>query len=182
MDGMNGKSAKISGPRPLASAFLSLFHSTIRHFVVWTNEEQREMEADYSGDQSSTWAVAPRGRKIYILTCYATEDAVQIVNSFYLQLTHVVTTITFYGVTHLHSLQSIHSNIFTLSPVVCTFLSHESHTSLLIHTVHLHRQYYNCFESLTAVSFCSLWSTTWSPTPWNSATFKGKDKIVSALN
>jgi hypothetical protein len=62
MDGMNGKSAKISGPRPLPSTFFSLLHSSIRRFIVWTNE-QREMDADYSGGQSSPWAVAPRGRK-----------------------------------------------------------------------------------------------------------------------
>jgi hypothetical protein len=60
---MNGKSAKISGPRPLPSTFFSLLHSTIRRFIVWTNEELREMEADYSGGQSSPWPVAPRGRK-----------------------------------------------------------------------------------------------------------------------
>jgi hypothetical protein len=35
----------------------------IRRFIVWTNEEQREMEADYSGGQSSPWAVAPRGKR-----------------------------------------------------------------------------------------------------------------------
>jgi hypothetical protein len=29
MDGMNGKSAKISGPQPLPSTFFSLLHSTI---------------------------------------------------------------------------------------------------------------------------------------------------------
>jgi hypothetical protein len=29
MDGMNGKSAKITGPRPLPSIFFSLLHSTI---------------------------------------------------------------------------------------------------------------------------------------------------------
>jgi hypothetical protein len=60
---MNGKSAKISGPRPLPSTFFSLLHSTIRRFIVWTIEEQREMETDYSGGQSSPWAVAPMGRK-----------------------------------------------------------------------------------------------------------------------
>jgi hypothetical protein len=63
MDGINSKSAKISGPRPLPSTFFSLLNSTIRRFIVWTYEEQREMEADYSGGQSSPWAVAPRGRK-----------------------------------------------------------------------------------------------------------------------
>jgi hypothetical protein len=41
MDGMNGKSAKISGPRPLPSTIFSLLHSTIRRFIVWTNEETR---------------------------------------------------------------------------------------------------------------------------------------------
>jgi hypothetical protein len=55
-------------------------------------------------------------------------------------ISHVVTTIAFYAVTHLHSLQSVHSNIFTLDPVVCTYLSQESRTSLLIHTTYLHRQ------------------------------------------
>jgi hypothetical protein len=63
MDGMNGKSAKISGPRPLPSTFFSLLQSTIRRFIVWTNEEQREMQADYSEGQSSPWAVAQTGRK-----------------------------------------------------------------------------------------------------------------------
>jgi hypothetical protein len=61
MYGMNGKSTKISGPRPLPSTFFSLLHSAIRRFIVWTNEE---VEADYSGGQSSPWAVAPRGGKV----------------------------------------------------------------------------------------------------------------------
>jgi hypothetical protein len=44
------------------------------------------------------------------VTCYVTEDAVQIVNWVYYNLTsrhynHL------YTVTHLHSLQSVHSNI-----------------------------------------------------------------------
>jgi hypothetical protein len=63
MDGMNGKSAKISGPRPLPSTFFSLLQCTNWRFIVWTNEEQGEMEADCSGGQNSPWAVAPRGRK-----------------------------------------------------------------------------------------------------------------------
>jgi hypothetical protein len=66
MDGMNGKSATISGPWPLPSTFFSLLHSTIRRFTVWTNEEQREMEADYSGGQSSPWVVASRGRNCHM--------------------------------------------------------------------------------------------------------------------
>jgi hypothetical protein len=41
MYGMNGKSAKISGPQPLPSTFFSLLHSTIRCFIIWTNEERR---------------------------------------------------------------------------------------------------------------------------------------------
>jgi hypothetical protein len=60
MDGMNGKSAKISGPRPLPSTLFSLLHSTTRRFIVWTIEE---VEGDYSGGQSSPWAVVPRGKK-----------------------------------------------------------------------------------------------------------------------
>jgi hypothetical protein len=39
MDGINGKSPKISWPRPLPSTFFSLLHSTTRLFIVWTNEE-----------------------------------------------------------------------------------------------------------------------------------------------
>jgi hypothetical protein len=60
------KSAKISGPRPLPSTFFSLLHSTTRRFIVWTNEE---VEADYSGGQSSPWAVVPRGRNLHTNPC-----------------------------------------------------------------------------------------------------------------
>jgi hypothetical protein len=46
-----------------------LFHPYSSHFFVLpfdgTNEEQREMEADYSGGQSSPFAVEPRGRNYY---------------------------------------------------------------------------------------------------------------------
>jgi hypothetical protein len=46
---------------------------------------------------------------VYIVTCYATEDAVLIGKSFYFTILQVVISITFYTVTHLHSLQSAHS-------------------------------------------------------------------------
>jgi hypothetical protein len=45
-----------------------------------------------------------------IVACLGTEDAVRIGNWFYYNL-HVVTTITYYTATHLHSLQAVHSNI-----------------------------------------------------------------------
>jgi hypothetical protein len=48
---------------------------------------------------------------MHIVACYATEDAVQIRKLVLFTISHVVTTITFYTVTHLHSLQSVHSNI-----------------------------------------------------------------------
>jgi uncharacterized protein YebE (UPF0316 family) len=53
----------------------------------------------------------------YVVTCYATEDAVQIVIGF-ITILHVVTTITSYAVTYLHSL---HSNLFSLSAVVFAY-------------------------------------------------------------
>jgi hypothetical protein len=55
------------------------------------------------------------------VTCYTTEDAKCnvlgiLVTPFRLligliTILHVVTTVTYYTVTHLHSLQSVHSNI-----------------------------------------------------------------------
>jgi hypothetical protein len=42
---------------------------------------------------------------------WLTGDAVRIVNLFLLTTTPVVNTITDYTVTHLHNLQSVHSNI-----------------------------------------------------------------------
>jgi hypothetical protein len=47
---------------------------------------------------------------IYIVACYATEDAVRIVNLFYSRLT-VRNYNYFYAVTHLHNLKSFHANI-----------------------------------------------------------------------
>jgi hypothetical protein len=49
-------------------------------------------------------------QSINTVTCYATEDAVQIGDRFYYNLT----SLTDYTVTHLHSLQSVHSNIHIL--------------------------------------------------------------------
>jgi hypothetical protein len=86
---MNGKSAKISGPRPPSLTFFSLLRCTTRRFIVWTDEEQREMEADYSGGQSSPWAVAPRGRNIETYISRECNTAVwERSNNFHPRATH----------------------------------------------------------------------------------------------
>jgi hypothetical protein len=67
--------------------------------------------------EAVTWRTGRNYYAVHIVTCYATEDAVLIGNSFYLQL-HVVATITFYTVTYLHSL---HANLFSLSEVIFAY-------------------------------------------------------------
>jgi hypothetical protein len=61
---------------------------------------------------------------VSIVACYATEDAIQIGNWFYYNV-----TVRNYNPL-LHSLQLLHANFFTLSAAVLTYLQHRSHTSL----------------------------------------------------
>jgi hypothetical protein len=49
-----------------------------------------------------------------------------------------VTTVTYYTIPRLRYLQALHTKLVSLPSVVCTYLSYESHISLLIHSVRLH--------------------------------------------
>jgi hypothetical protein len=67
-----------------------------------------------------------------IVTCFATEDAVQIVNCLFNNLP-IGTTVNYYKVMGLHTLQTLHNNLFTLSSVVFMYLyrgSYPSHCEL----------------------------------------------------
>jgi hypothetical protein len=75
-------------------------------------------------------------------TCYATEDAVQIVNSFLTIFTHTELqslTIIYHAVSHLHSLQS-HTFVTTISYYTLTLADFSAikYCLKLSHTLHLH--------------------------------------------
>jgi hypothetical protein len=60
MDGMNGKSVKMW----VTTSSIHILHiSSLYHLMLHRLNKWTEMEAEYSGGQSSPWAVAPRGRK-----------------------------------------------------------------------------------------------------------------------
>jgi hypothetical protein len=131
MAGMNKNSTKISGPRPLPYTFFSVLHSTIRRFIVWTNEEQRGMEADYSGGQSSPWAVASRRKNevsIIIITW-------RVTTHYWIQLWFTIKA-TFLNIKDIFNdnmsdcLSDLHANMQWYSETVyCYFLLTQSYPS-----------------------------------------------------
>jgi hypothetical protein len=65
-----------------------------------------------------------------------------LVNGF-INHTQVVTTITYNTVTHLRNLQSLHSDLFILSPVVSAYSVSLNHTLQIkpsVHTLNFHKQ------------------------------------------
>jgi hypothetical protein len=86
-----------------------------------------------------------------VVPWFATEDAGQIVNSFYSQLT-VVTTITYSTLTCVHNLQALHTKLLSLPSVVFTgwLLSYQLLSQIITHCCT--RKVFNSHCELTVMS------------------------------
>jgi hypothetical protein len=87
----------------------------------------------------STRRIQRDTENLNIVTCLATEGAIRIVTWFYKPLTGL-TTITYYTIACLHNLQSLHTNLLTLSAVVFMYsvsLNQALQIEPSIHTISL---------------------------------------------